>query len=372
MVFINTELKATYIHNVKCGGCFTREILLNYYNFKDVQRTDRHHNYESFFDDKKFINFSENNDAHTIRKYGKYRFFTSYQHYKKEYFEDYFIFCFVRNPYDKLFSAYNYLLNKLKQSDFKFVRESKENKDYFIDFTTFIKNYNNVNNISYFHAFIPQYEHLINNNNTINISFIGYYEDFDNELLNALTLMGIKKILYSEQIYFENKINIFKVTTLEKKNQYSEYAFNFVNEYFKKDFEIFNYKMYDSYEDFLNNHFNENNPPINSFYKNYQLLLCENELNKKELVNNKNKIKELLKVIYNCLNNYIITNKIKTINDSYEIKIFDKYSNINKISNDLFYNMHYNSIIKYIKICNKCNYKCMNELSFHAHKYFCK
>ena len=38
--------------------------------------------------------------------------------------------------------------------------------------------------------------------------------------------------------------------------------------------------MYDSYEDFLNNHFNENNPPINSFYKNYQLLLCENELNK--------------------------------------------------------------------------------------------
>ena len=69
--------------------------------------------------------------------------------------------------------------------------------------------------------------------------------------------------LYRIRFYPENLndgVKLIKSDYLpeEIKNQYSEYAFNFVNNYFEKDFEIFGYKKYNSYNDFLENHFKEN------------------------------------------------------------------------------------------------------------------
>ena len=36
MIYVNHELKAIYIHIPKCGGCYIRDLLINYYGFKNA------------------------------------------------------------------------------------------------------------------------------------------------------------------------------------------------------------------------------------------------------------------------------------------------------------------------------------------------
>ena len=155
-MFINYELKAIFFHGVKCGGNFCIN-LLKKYGFVNYCK-NIHENYIDFFENESYIKNIK--DSHTIRKFGKYRYFYSHQDCNKEYIDNYFKFTFVRNPYSKIVSAYMYLKRRLEENTHT-IRGLEENPEYFVDFATFVKNYKNVNNISFFHAFIPQYEHIV-------------------------------------------------------------------------------------------------------------------------------------------------------------------------------------------------------------------
>jgi hypothetical protein len=267
-MFINHELKAIYLHNPKCGGAYIRNILTEYYGFTEVSR-NIHMNFSDFVDNP--INMNEDIDKHTIRKLGKYRYFYSHQDVKKEWFNTYFIFTFVRDPYRRILSAYSYLKKNMyiennfieftpdgrinflykqqinnKLDKYK-ISNSYENINYFKNFNEFIKNYKFVNNISFFHSFITQYDQLIDFSNNMNIHYIGKTEILENELVYILNKLGILEIKHLD-VFKNKKINKSKNTKIEF--EYNKETFLFITEYFKNDFEYFNYKKFDNYEEF--------------------------------------------------------------------------------------------------------------------------
>jgi mannosyltransferase OCH1-like enzyme len=240
-MLINYDLRAIFFHNVKCGGNSVKDILKK----NDFIETciEDHENYINFVDDETYI--KDIKDKHTIRKMGKYRYFYSHQYANKLYMENFFKFIFVRNPYTKIVSAYLYLKRRMKK-DNNTIRGMPDNIDYFEDFNIFIKNYKNVNNISYFHAFICQYENIIDFSNNINFQYIGRLENITNDLDAIFKILNIENTFNNEK-----KMN---ESTYEKniEDYYNEDSFHFVNTFFEKDFEIFGYIKYNTFEEFKN------------------------------------------------------------------------------------------------------------------------
>uniref|UniRef100_A0A6C0EU80 Uncharacterized protein n=1 Tax=viral metagenome TaxID=1070528 RepID=A0A6C0EU80_9ZZZZ len=240
-MLINYDLRAIFFHNVKCAGNYVKDILKK----NDFIETciEDHENYINFVYDETYV--KDIKDKHTIRKMGKYRYFYSHQYANKLYMDNFFKFIFVRNPYTKIVSAYLYLKRRMEY-DNNTIRGMPDNIDYFEDFNIFIKNYKNVNNISYFHAFICQYENIIDFSNNINFQYIGRLENITNDLDAIFKILNIENTFNNQE-----KMN---ESTYEKniEEYFNEESFHFVNTFFEKDFEIFGYKKYNTFEEFKN------------------------------------------------------------------------------------------------------------------------
>ena len=258
MVFINKEKKALFLHIPKCGGSYVRNLLLEKYNFNDTL-FDKHQNHMDFIDNRYNVDLLKIEDTtlykHAINKMGKYRFFCSHQKLTEGFFNDYFKFTFVRNPYTKIVSAYLYVKKLLYKSidhvEFNScIRTIPENKEYYKDLNTFIQNYEKINIISYCHAFITQYDQLLDFSGNICFDYIGKQENLDSDLLNILTILNFKQIDHEDSLYFGKILNESKGDNLYE--YYDEEIFLFVNKHFAKDFEVFNYKKFDTFEEFTN------------------------------------------------------------------------------------------------------------------------
>jgi hypothetical protein len=262
MVFINDEKKLLFLHIPKCGGCYIRTILLNNYNYNDFFAGTIHHKLTEFCD--KIDN--NVNDKHTITIKGKYRYFTSHQNYDEKKYKDYYKYTFVRNPYDKLHSAYYYLKENIKDDT---IRGLYENMELFVDFKTFINNISRINNISYFHAFITQYNQLINEDGIIDMNYIGNVETLDEDFLQILNINNID--IKHQNVLFKNE----KINTANRENifdDYDEEMLKFVNEYFKTDFLYFNYIQYNNINDFKTNHGTSTGIKTNNSLKIYKMI----------------------------------------------------------------------------------------------------
>lgn len=375
MVFINNKLKAIYLHNVKCGGCYTRNILCKYYEFI-VPELSLHNKYVDFFDNSKDINLNEDFDKHTIRKMGKYRYLYSHQDLNKELFDTYFIFTFVRNPYDKIYSAYLYLKRCLHESNYTKIRNTTENPDYFIDFNTFVKNYKNVNNISYYHAFIKQYENFIDYSGNLKIQYIGFFENLDNELIQILSILNIKEIFHNDELFYSKHQNVTNICNYDITNDFNDDTFNFINKYFEKDFEIFGYKKYNSLEEFKYTHYNKKTNStlqLTQFYKDIHNIIYKNLLQEKILLKYENITSQLLEGIISSCNNNTIQNEVKQIQIEIQKlhKETDELINKNKNKNNIVIEVLFDLQKTEPFICDKCQFTAFNNLAYCAHIYFC-
>jgi hypothetical protein len=91
-----------------------------------------------------------------------------------ELFADCFKFAFVRNPWDRLVSAFFYLKNKDMRSN---QRWAKDNLSQFRDFKEFVTRWLTPENIWSYVFFRPQYQFLCLEGKQPAVDFIGYYEN---------------------------------------------------------------------------------------------------------------------------------------------------------------------------------------------------
>ena len=138
----------------------------------------------------------------------------------KDYFNDYFKFAFVRNPYDRLLSHF------IWRNEYYPEHWNDASPNYFSKWLDTL-------NINIDHL-LPQYDFIYQNNKCL-IDFIGRFENLDKDfalLLNKLNIHNNKKLAKTNQI--NKKFN--KAEYLNKNNKEKIYY------YYKKDFDAFEYK----------------------------------------------------------------------------------------------------------------------------------
>ncbi len=247
MCSINHDLKSIFIHLPKNGGMHIQTILEKSYNFKTIWFTREDH--DSFNDYENRDNPKDKGFIY-LRKKGLLNYYrTSKEHDERsgrdiDKWNNYYKFTIVRNPYDRLVSAWKYL------------RTNNKLKDKNVTFEEFIDGMNEQNDYSFSHGFITQYDQLLDENNEIHLDYVGRFENLNEELVNYLLKINVPYITHYKTILNGTKIN----STGSNENYYRYYnekTMKFVNEYFKKDFEYFKYDMCSNFEDF-ENYCNEN------------------------------------------------------------------------------------------------------------------
>ena len=140
------------------------------------------------------------------------------------YFDDYFKFTFVRNPWDRLVSAYHFYKNDMKLIDFTFEEfiEKIGNKEPMLDSISFID-----------YAVKPCF-HKIQIEGNIVVDFVGKFEKLQEDFDYVCERVGMESV----------KLPHVKKT---KHNYYSEYytekLINIVEEVYVSDITRFDYKF---------------------------------------------------------------------------------------------------------------------------------
>jgi len=254
MVDINHKKNIIYFHIPKTAGSYITGILNGYYDFSNYNKLirpdfDIFNNYNKFKVNelKDYLNI----DAYSNRLFGINNYYSGSEDIinmttlDKKLWKEAFKFTFVRNPYTRFISSWNYILSNPKISENLLDNETYskfENLEYFIDHRE------EISDKAYNHMFLTQYDHIINNEEINDMNFIGKQENLEDDLKEVLTKIGFKEINHTKSVVVnKNKINYYYYKTY-----YTEFIFDFVNIHFKKDFEEFGYKKYDDYKDFLN------------------------------------------------------------------------------------------------------------------------
>lgn len=152
--------------------------------------------------------------------------------------KDYFIWCFVRNPYDKLVSLYHFWQKHNSKSLQKFEHDNFKKFVFSIGkyITNDIDEY--LSDKKYYNVGL-QPQHIFIDNTLTNNIFVGRFENINddwNKVVNNIEKYS--KIKLSDKSL--KKINTSKHKNY--KNYYDNETRDFVYELYKKDFENFNYK----------------------------------------------------------------------------------------------------------------------------------
>ena len=228
MCSINHDLKAVFIHVHKTGGTYLSYMLHKYYGFKNyyIRRPD----HDKFCFNKKkttkFINYE--NRIHGVLMYYK----TSPYINKKmgmtpQKWNTYYKFAFVRNPYDKIISAWNHV-NRFK-----------------IPFPNYLRLQNICNDVEFMHVFMPQVRNIINEKGKVELQFIGKFENLEEDFCKILKNIGIINIIHES----EKKMNVRPHDIFVNYYENQE-ILDKINHLFKEDFQYLDYKKCNTMEEF--------------------------------------------------------------------------------------------------------------------------
>ena len=224
MCSINHNKKCIYIHIPKNGGSYISEILSKHYGFKNyyLQRPD----HENFCLGKDYSVDKHENKIHgTLIYYKTSPFINNIINMNEEKWNSYFIFTFIRNPYDRIVSGWNYI-NK-----------------YNIPFKNYLDIHYKSTSFNYWHVFMTQSRHMIDVNGKININYIGKIENLEDDLKIILSKIGFHTIIHQPFKKNSKSHNNYK-------SYYNNHILEKVNYLMKEDFENFDYKKIDNINDF--------------------------------------------------------------------------------------------------------------------------
>ena len=157
---------------------------------------------------------------------------------KIEDYKDYFKFCFVRNPFDRLISWYNMILEKGFHNDWsKYILENSTNFSEFLELTDIIIERNPLelqSQVDYTKSIsFNQLDYISDNLGNIQCDFIGRFENINDDFNILSQMLNIKLEL--------NHLNKFKHN--HYKDYYNQIDLEKVSNLYKRDIEYFNYKF---------------------------------------------------------------------------------------------------------------------------------
>jgi len=142
------------------------------------------------------------------------------RHVTEEQFKSYFKFAFIRNPWDRIVSAYRFRGHK-----------------YRCDFKTFLfKHFPESGWTGAYTQVIPQYEFLFDSQEQLLVDYIGRFETLQEDFYQVCCMLGIKKLQLP---------HITRTSQNDVPRHYSEYyddeSREFIAQFYKKDILVFNY-----------------------------------------------------------------------------------------------------------------------------------
>lgn len=160
---------------------------------------------------------------HFMNVYGKYNF------------DRYFKFTFVRNPFDRLLSAYQFLKKGgMDSNDERFQREVLSHYDTFEHFVMGCLNEKNILNQDIWIHFYPQYKFLCDENDNILVDFVGRFECFSEDYDTIRN-----RVPGASELKHLNKTKDKKITSYRE--VYTPEMKEKVKRLYKKDLELFGY-----------------------------------------------------------------------------------------------------------------------------------
>ena len=158
--------------------------------------------------------------------------YTEYQRTNPRKFQQYFKFTFVRNPYDRLFSAYTFLkkggLNELDRC------WAEQNLTSFPDFESFVHGWVTPENIWSWVHFKPQHWWVCDASFNVKVDFVGRFERMDADVAVVQARLGMLVARLP-------KINV-TIRPRTKEDPYTAEMRAIVGEVYRNDFELFSYK----------------------------------------------------------------------------------------------------------------------------------
>ena len=146
-------------------------------------------------------------------------------HYGEKVFNSLYKFCFVRNPYDRLFSAYTFLKEGgINNQDLEF---SNSYLQEFASFNEFVLKGLEKEEIMNWVHFKPQYTFVCDENDNIVMDFIGKMENLNADFNTVCKHLNIESEL--------QKLNMSSA----KKNEFSEEVKAMIKLKYQKDFNLF-------------------------------------------------------------------------------------------------------------------------------------
>lgn len=151
-------------------------------------------------------------------------------------FDKCYKFTFVRNPYDRIHSAFYYLKaeGRGRPIDIDYSNELRN----VATFEEFILDWLNVDNLYKMEHFSPQTFYLKDIKNEINFDFIGKFENIENDFRVVAKVLKV-----DEELSFLNKGKSIRSSF---EDEYSKQMINVVNELYHEDFEFLGYRKMDS------------------------------------------------------------------------------------------------------------------------------
>jgi len=222
---VNHENKIIFIHIPKTGGTSIRKFL----NLTPSEEDPSNQETIDYFKEQK-IDYDYNHPtAYAYKRYGL-----------KEYFETYFKFTFVRNPYDRCLSQFFWANGGHQKRDILPSHapwlDLKPKEDFSKKaFSNFLVKYTRQTQ-SYKSHRAGQSNFILDENGNSLVDFIGKYENLKEDLIKILDILKINKSIDELVHRHKNLVEYDKSQYLTQKNK--ELIYN----KFKKDFELFGYE----------------------------------------------------------------------------------------------------------------------------------
>lgn len=154
--------------------------------------------------------------------------------YGSDFMNSCFKFAFVRNPFDRFVSAYHYLIQQDENHKYwKYDKKISNEIKNINDFCSFCNVFEDKKDINRYHHF-KTINSLICKDDKIMVDFIGRYETFNQSFLE------LTKKLHIQNVVLEKK-NSSLHDPWQKYYANNEKGVNLVRNFYKKDFDIFNY-----------------------------------------------------------------------------------------------------------------------------------